>query len=144
VLDPRREKFCQLIVSGLYTHAEAYRTAYNKPSYNNNTANTKASELLKTEKVSNRISEIQEYTAKDAQISRNEIIKILIETVYKCLDDGKLMAVYRGIEILNKMHGYDKQEQPEQARHGGLIIQIDNGLSEEQLEALARARGLDV
>ncbi len=84
-LTPKQEKFCQLYIE-LGNASEAYRQSYDADSMNENTVNTKASELLKNGKITVRLKQLNEDHAKRHNITVDTLLLELEEARKMALD----------------------------------------------------------
>ena len=135
-LTPKQEKFANLYVE-LGNASEAYRQAYNVGV--NTTAesiNVNASKLLSDAKVSLRVEELREETAKEHKIDRSFIVNGLLEVIsdadytfklgkdntlgkedskafYRLMNQTKNTDKLRALEQLAKMLGLNEPDRTE-------------------------------
>lgn len=99
----RYEKYVQKIISGL-SQRQAYIEAYpNSKKWKESTVDSKASNLLKKDKVWARYAELQEKNAKTAGLTRErkkELLKRLAED-----EEISPMERIKAIDVDNKMDG---------------------------------------
>lgn len=119
-LTPREERFAQGVADGL-SQAEAYRQACpNSLKWKDETVWSKASVMMRCNKVSARVSEIMGKLADKALWSRMDsvaVLKPIAEMADRQAD--KIAAV----KVLNEMHGYNEPTKLElSGKDGGPIV----------------------
>ena len=132
-LTPKQEKFANLYVE-LGNASEAYRQAYDVGvDTAEGTINVKASRLLKESKISLRVAELQESVKETHSITRDYIVKGLLEIIsdadytfnlgkdskltkddskafYRIMQQTKNTDKLRALETLAKMLGLNEPE----------------------------------
>lgn len=139
LLNARHETFCQGIASGLAIH-DAYSTAFGEKSVN--VGAVCGHKLLKKPNIASRISELQEENATKSLITREELLKILVDTLKsKPIEAGMenalcelkmskagpyaaFMDKTRAAERLCKMLGWDAAEKVEHSGSIGNQVQL--------------------
>ena len=104
----RHEKFCQSIVMGM-----SQKDSYIKAGYKarDNSAEAHSARLVRNGKVSKRIDEIQEKTAKKFEITKDKLLAELAkDATAKIKDKVRRAEKHKAIEIINKMCGYNEAE----------------------------------
>lgn len=86
-------KFCELYVSG-YTPIDAYCDAYNVKEENRQTAHSRASALLKTQTIQERINLLRAQLNDDYRVSREDIAKFLMKAIAADFNDPHIAAAY--------------------------------------------------
>jgi phage terminase small subunit len=97
LLNPKREKFCHLIVAGELTQKDCYTAA----GYSGNQASHIAHRLLKLPEIKNRIAEIQESVAKTVELNTGVTKSWVIENLKDIVEKAK-----QDVEV------YDKRGKP--------------------------------
>lgn len=120
-LTPKQEKFCQLYIE-LGNASEAYRQSYDADSMNENTVNTKASELLKNGKITVRLKQLNEDHAKRHNITVDTLLLELEEARKMALnlkiqEKPQVSAAVSATMGKAKILGFDKQ----QIEHSGTV-----------------------
>ena len=77
-LTPKQEKFAQGVASGM-TQADAYRAAYNASGMKDATIQRNASALMKDNKISTRVVELQKPVIDATQLTLEEHLRVLQE-----------------------------------------------------------------
>ena len=99
----KQEAFAQAIADGM-TQADAYRTAYDAEGMTDNTIYVKASELIRNDKVAERVRELKEALSEKVLWTREMSVRALKETYETSAGSVKVAAV----KELNAMHGYNE------------------------------------
>lgn len=119
----KQEKFCQYYVDTEGNASEAYRMSYNASNMKPETIWSAASRLLASSKVSARISEIKQQRAKETQIERKTVEKVLMDIVLADPDD---------LHYIDPVTGKTKMRSPSQlpkrARNALKKIQNNRGV----------------
>tara|TARA_R110000851_G_scaffold176531_2_gene323213 strand:- start:269 stop:715 length:447 start_codon:yes stop_codon:yes gene_type:complete len=131
-LTPKQEKFCNLYIE-LGNASEAYRQAYNVIDALSSTITENASRLLASSNVSARVAELQESVKETHSITRDYIVKGLLEIIsdadytfnlgkdskltkddskafYRIMQQTKNTDKLRALETLAKMLGLNEPE----------------------------------
>lgn len=96
----RHEKFVQCLISGM-SQRKAYREAFAQSSrWKDETVDSKASNLLKIDKVWTRFKELQELAQDQAILTRKERMVLLSDIARKGEKDADMI---KAIDTLNKM-----------------------------------------
>lgn len=99
----KQEAFAQAIADGM-TQADAYRAAYDAEGMTDNTIYVKASELIRNDKVADRVRELKEALSEKVLWTREMSVRALKETYETSAGSVKVAAV----KELNAMHGYNE------------------------------------
>lgn len=99
----KQEAFAQAIADGM-TQADAYRTAYDAEGMTDNTIYVKASELIRNDKVAERVRELKEALSEKVLWTREMSVRALKETYETSAGSVRVAAV----KELNAMHGYNE------------------------------------
>ena len=75
----KQEKFCKYYVDTEGNASEAYRMSYNTANMKPETIWSAASRLLANSKVSTRINEIKAQRAKESEVERKTVEKVLMD-----------------------------------------------------------------
>lgn len=98
----RKEKFVQCLITGM-SQRKSYRAAFkNSYRWKDETVDSKASTLLKEDKVSARYRELQEQAQDEAIMTRKERMVTLSEIAEEAEKDADRV---KAIDTLNKMDG---------------------------------------
>jgi hypothetical protein len=134
-LTPKQEKFCNLYIE-LGNAAEAYRQSYDCSKTKDNVIYVKASELLANGSIMVRVAELQESVKETHSITRDYIVKGLLEIIsdadytfnlgkdskltkddskafYRIMQQTKNTDKLRALETLAKMLGLNEPEKHE-------------------------------
>lgn len=130
-LTPKQEAFCQAIADGK-NQSEAYRLAYNAANMKAETVNRKAYELMNDGKVTARIQELKGKIEAKQLWTREQSIKTAIEAIEMAKDKDRPADMLKGVEVLNKMHGYDAPIKHDVTKRDANPAD----LSDEELEAI--------
>lgn len=85
-LTPKQESFClKYLECG--NASEAYRSAYNCRKMKTETVNTKASNLLKKDKIRTRVEELQEESRETSKITKEKILDELASIAFSSVAD---------------------------------------------------------
>jgi hypothetical protein len=124
--DPKREKFAQLVASGVPTQPAYTQAGYIAPQ--------NAPRLRNHPLVAKRIEELQTRNERKAEaiaLKRDELIEILTDVIRSArerLSEARLPDALKAMEMLIKMAGWNE---PERVNHGHVHIQVDSGLMEQ-------------
>lgn len=102
-LTAKQEAYAQAIADGM-TQADAYRTAYDAEGMTDNTIYVKASELIRNDKVSERVKELKSMLVEKVLWTRDMSVKALVQTFKESSGSVKVACV----KELNQMHGYNE------------------------------------
>ena len=83
----KQEKFCKYYVDTEGNASEAYRMSYNTSNMKPETIWSAASRLLANSKVSTRINEIKAQRAKESEVERKTVERVLMDIVLANPDD---------------------------------------------------------
>ena len=119
----KQEKFCKYYVDTEGNASEAYRMSYNTANMKPETIRSAASRLLANSKVSARISEIKQQRAKETEVERKTVEKVLMDIVLADPDD---------LHYVDPVTGKTKMRSPSQlpkrARNALKKIQNNRGV----------------
>ena len=122
-LTAKMEAFCQAIADGL-TQADAYRRAYDAENMKPETVQDTASKLIKNPQVTHRLKELKSKLESKKLWTREQSINKAIEAIEIASTNGKPLEILKGVEVLNKMHGYDAPIKHDVKSTGGFSINI--------------------
>lgn len=122
-LTAKQEAFCQAIADGK-NQSEAYRLAYKAEKMKPETVQRKAHEVMKDGKVTARVKELQNKLENKQLWTREQSINKAIEAIEIASTNGKPLEILKGVEVLNKMHGYDAPIKHDVKSTGGFSINI--------------------
>jgi phage terminase small subunit len=122
-LTPKQEAFCQAICDGK-NQSDAYRHAYNASKMKPETVQVKASELMANGMVTVRVQELKSKLENKQLWTRERSINKAIEAIEMASTNGKPLEILKGVEVLNKMHGYDAPIKHDVKSTGGFSINI--------------------
>ena len=105
-MTPKQEEFCQAIADGKNQSA-AYRLAYKAANMNPNTVNRKAHDLMNDGNITARIKELKEQLEARGLWTREQSINLVLEAIEKARVNNRANDMIKGVEVLNRMHGYD-------------------------------------
>jgi len=105
-LSQAEHDFARLIVYDGETQGNAYRQAYDKPDYDDNTAKVCASKAVKRPHVAAEIQRLRDELAEKSLWTRVDSIEALKGVVDA---PDKKSDVIQAVAQLNKMFGWDKQ-----------------------------------
>lgn len=83
----KQEKFCKYYVDTEGNASEAYRMSYNTSNMKPETIWSAASRLLANSKVGTRINEIKAQRAKESEVERKTVERVLMDIVLANPDD---------------------------------------------------------
>lgn len=129
----RHEKFVQCLITGM-SQRKSYREAFKQSTrWKDETVDSKASKLSKTDKVLARYNELLELAQDEAILTRKERMVFLSEIVIDDIEDTTTKI--KAIDTLNKMDG----EYVSKVELSGQVEQKNpyQGLTEEELRRLA-------
>jgi len=119
----KQEKFCKYYVDTEGNASEAYRMSYDASKMKPETIWSAASRLLANSKVSARISEIKQQRAKETEVERKTVEKVLMDIVLADPDD---------LHYVDPVTGKTKMRSPSQlpkrARNALKKIQNNRGV----------------
>ena len=157
VLKDKREAFCQAIADGK-TQSDAYRLAgYSVDKMKPETIQNNAYKLMQSNDILTRIQELRGQIESKQLWTREQAIETIKLGLETAKANNRPMELFKGVELLNRMHGFDAPQKFEvikkkniadmtddelEVYHAMLEIRDSQPLSEEELEALARVRGL--
>ena len=122
-LTPKQEAFCQAICDGM-NQSDAYRHAYNAANMKPETVNKKAYELINDGHVTARIQELRGKLEAKQLWTREQSVKTAIRAIKMAINNGRPSDMLKGVEVLNKMHGYDAPIKHDVKSTGGFNINI--------------------
>ena len=134
--DPKEEKWCQLVASGVKT-AEAYQVAYKddlgKPRESYKNATSHASRVGKTPRMQDRLGYLRKETAKAASVGRVEKLEMVEAVMRGLMEDFKSGERGRTVSDLQGMLAMHNQMTGETERPkleikldlGGLMMRSD-------------------
>lgn len=134
-LTERQEKFAQAIMQGK-TQRQAYYEAYEKSKkWKPEVVDSKASTMMKNEKVSERLNFLRNETAIENKITRNDLIDQLrvIGFANINIDDIKPNDKIKAIAVMAELMGYDKPD-----TEINITITPESTLTTEELKTLAK------
>lgn len=108
-LTSKQESFAQSVASGM-TQADAYRKAYDAENMKSESIFVNASKLMADAKISLRVAELREETAKLHLWTREDSIRALKSVIS---NPDKANDITLAVKELNAMHGFNaptKQE----------------------------------
>jgi|GEM_PF-867053 len=105
-LTAKQEAFCQAIADGL-SQADAYRLAYNAAKMKHETIQKRASELMKHGEVKGRVQELNSKLENKQLWTREQSVTTIMLGLQTAKTNNKPMEIFKGVELLNKMFGYD-------------------------------------
>jgi phage terminase small subunit len=145
-MTPKQEAFCQAVADGK-NQSEAYRYAYDAANMKADTINKKAYELMKDGQIAARIQELRGQLAARSLWTREQSITVVIEAIEKARGNNRPSDMIKGVEVLNRMHGYDapiKHEVTEKKNVADLsdeeLQAICDNLIEREIEERQRAK----
>jgi phage terminase small subunit len=127
----KQEAFCQAICDGM-NQSDAYRHAYNASKMKPETINSKAYELIQNGEITARIKELRGKLEAKQLWTREQSIKTAIEAIEMAKDRDRPADMLKGVEVLNKMHGYDAPIKHDVTKRDANPAD----LSDEELEAI--------
>ena len=122
-LTSKQEAFCQAICDGI-SQSDAYRLSYNAANMKKETVNSKAYELIQNGEIRARIKELKSKLENKQLWTREQSINKAIEAIEMASNNGKPLEILKGVEVLNKMHGYDAPIKHDVKSTGGFNINI--------------------
>ena len=135
-LTPKQEKFVQGLVSGL-SQRQAYKEAYpNARKWNDNSVDSRASNLFKNDKVLTRYNEIMNEHKEKALWTREEAVEAL-KWLYKqsvtsieehdegYVRQGTSSAIVSAIQELNKLEDLYPSDKQDINLSGGVVFMDD-------------------
>jgi hypothetical protein len=96
-----------------------------------------AYKLMDNLDITSRIKELRGKLENKQLWSREQSINVAKDAIQLAREKERPSDMLKGVEVLNRIFGYNESDKVE-------LSMKASELSEEQLEALARARGLDV
>jgi phage terminase small subunit len=112
-MNNRHKLFCDEYLSNGLNGTQAYKKVY---KVNDKVAEASASRLLLNVKVKQYIEEQQKITEQRLQITKEELIRDLIDIKNINKEDAPPFAI-KAIEVINKMLGYNATEKSEVTIH---------------------------
>ena len=132
----KQEKFCKYYVDTEGNASEAYRMSYDASKMKPETIWSAASRLLANSKVSARISEIKQQRAKETEVERKTVEKVLMDIVLADPDD---------LHYVDPVTGKTKMRSPSQlpkrARNALKKIQNNRGVVNYEFNGKTEADG---
>ena len=122
-LTAKQEAFCQAIADG-FGQADAYRRAYNAEKMKPESVQNKAYELMRNGEITARVQELKSKLESKQLWTREQSINKAIEAIEMASTNGKPLEILKGVEVLNKMHGYDAPIKHDVKSTGGFSINI--------------------
>ena len=122
-LTAKQEAFCQAIADGL-SQSDAYRRAYNAEKMKPETVQNNAYNLMQNSEVKARVQELRGKLESKQLWTREQSINKAIEAIEMASTNGKPLEILKGVEVLNKMHGYDAPIKHDVKSTGGFSINI--------------------
>jgi phage terminase small subunit len=122
-LTSKQEAFCQAICDGM-SQSDAYRHAYNASKMKPETIQNSAHQLIQNREVTARIKELKSKLENKQLWTREQSINKAIEAIEMASNNGKPLEILKGVEVLNKMHGYDAPIKHDVKSTGGFNINI--------------------
>ena len=122
-LTPKREEFCQGIADGL-SQADAYRSAYKAEKMKPETVQNSAYSLMKNPEVTARVKELQSKLESKQLWTREQSVTTIMRGLESAKDNNKPMEMFKGVELLNKMFGYDAPQKVEISKKSGVTFNI--------------------
>jgi len=118
-LTPKQEMFCEVYVR-TGNASEAYRTAYDVSTTNDNTINPTASKLLKKDVISAKVKELRGELQDTHKITKDFIVNELLYVIEKSKQGDKIdtTGINKAVDTLNKMMGY---YEPKKIKHSGSL-----------------------
>jgi len=104
-LSQAEHDFARLIVYDGETQGNAYRQAYDKPDYDDNTAKVCGSNAAKRPHVAAEIQRLRDELAESSLWSRVKSMEALISVIE---DPDRKADITNSVKVLNQMLGYDK------------------------------------
>ena len=108
-MNNRHKLFCDEYLSNGLNGTQAYKKVY---KVNEKIAEASACRLLRDVRIKEYIQEQQEMTSERLKITKEDLIKDLIEIKNNNKDDAPPFAI-KAIEVINKMLGYNATEKSE-------------------------------
>jgi hypothetical protein len=102
----KQEAFCQAICDGM-NQSDAYRHAYNASKMKPDSVNNLAYRLIEKVDIRSRIQELRGKLEAKQLWTREQSIKTAIEAIEMAKYRDRPADMLKGVEVLNKMHGYD-------------------------------------
>jgi hypothetical protein len=122
-LTPKQEAFCQSIADGL-SQSDAYRLAYNTANMKPETVQNNAYNLMQNSEITARVKELKSKLESKQLWTREQSINKAVEAIEMASKNGKPLEILKGVEVLNKMHGYDAPIKHDVKSTGGFNINI--------------------
>jgi hypothetical protein len=122
-LTPKQEAFCQAICDGM-SQSDAYRHAYNASKMKSETIQNSAHQLIQNREVTARIQELRGKLEAKQIWTREQSVKTAIRAIKMAINNGRPSDMLKGVEVLNKMHGYDAPIKHDVKSTGGFNINI--------------------
>jgi len=130
-LTPKQDAFCQAICDGM-SQSDAYRRAYDAEKMKPESVNNLAYRLIEKVEIKSRIKELKSKLESKQLWTREQSINKAVEAIEMASKNGKPLEILKGVEVLNKMHGYDAPIKHDVKSTGGFNINIVT--SKEDLE----------
>lgn len=126
-LNPKQERFCQLVASGK-TQSDAYRGAYGQGKQTDKSINEKASTLMAKVNIKSRVVSLREQLASKLLWTREDSINKLKEAFEIADKTTDIVAVTKE---LNAMHGYNAPVKMEIEHRGTINIYVPEQSEDE-------------
>lgn len=104
ILPIKQEKFCLAFIESGDAVA-SYKSAYNTKSGTTAIRNN-ASRLMATPKVMNRLQELRTQMARSYNVTKNDVLEVLMNIVNIEQSNGKHATVINAVKEINKMLGF--------------------------------------
>lgn len=122
-LTAKQEAFCQAIADGL-SQADAYRRAYKAEKMKPESVQRMAHKLIKDLKVTSRVQELQSELKSKQLWTREQSVTTIMLGLESAKGNDKPMEIFKGVELLNKMFGYDAPQKVEISQKSGVTFNI--------------------
>jgi len=133
-LTPKREKFCIEYVKNGQQARAAYKSAYDSGNMKDAVISVKASELLKIEAISERISELKEKLAKAVEKKFN----LTVEDVAMRIDNLAVSADKEEVQLkanealMKYLGGYEKHNEQKKDEAPTVVVNLGSGLDPDE------------
>ena len=122
-LTAKQEAFCQAIADGL-SQADAYRRAYKAEKMKPESVQRMAHKLIKDLKVTSRVQELQSELKSKQLWTREQSVTTIMLGLESAKRNDKPMEIFKSVELLNKMFGYDAPQKVEISQKSGVTFNI--------------------
>lgn len=116
---PRQEAFIQALIRGL-TQRQAYYEAYpNSRKWKPESVDSKASTLLRKDKVWKRYSELRDAAAKANDLNRDTILQQLKAIGFSEIDPDKIRPAdkIKALEVITRIMGFEDSDKGQDAEN---------------------------